>query len=125
MGGNAVIVIEPNNPAPGQRWVWRAEFFDVFPAFNLEMLERGWWIAYMNVGNTFGCPAAMERFDVFYKEMWCLGKKIPNSWPSVRKPWAGKSSFTGSRAAATSRTARKIPWPLRTGCSHTSWNKTL
>ena len=23
----------------------------------------------MNVGNTFGCPSAMARFDVFYKEM--------------------------------------------------------
>ena len=23
----------------------------------------------MNVGNTFGCPAAMARFDVFYKQM--------------------------------------------------------
>jgi len=69
IGENAVIVIEPNNPAPGQRWVWRAEFFDAFPAFNLEMLERGWWIAYMGVGNTFGCPSAMARFDVFYKEM--------------------------------------------------------
>ena len=23
----------------------------------------------MNVGNTFGCPSAMKRFDVFYQEM--------------------------------------------------------
>jgi len=69
IGENAVTVIEPNNPVPGQRWVWRAEFFGAFPAFNLEMLERGWWVAYMNVGNTFGCPSAMARFDVFYEEM--------------------------------------------------------
>lgn len=69
IGENAVIVVEPRNPAPGRRWVWRAEFFDAFPVFNLEMLERGWWIAFMNVGNTFGCPSAMARFDVFYEEL--------------------------------------------------------
>jgi hypothetical protein len=69
MGENAVTLIEPRNPKPGRRWVWRAEFFDAFPAFPLEMLERGWWFGYMNVGNTFGCPSAMARFDVFYKEM--------------------------------------------------------
>ena len=61
--------MEPRNPAFGQRWVWRAEFFDAFPAFNLEMLERGWWLGFMNVGNTFGCPSAMARFDVFYRDM--------------------------------------------------------
>ena len=69
IGENAVIIIEPNNPVDGQRWVWRAEFFDVFPAFDLEMLERGWWICFMSVGNTFGCPSAMARFDVFYQEL--------------------------------------------------------
>ena len=25
IGENAIIAIEPNNPVPGQRWVWRAE----------------------------------------------------------------------------------------------------
>lgn len=69
IGENAIIIVQPKEPVPGNRWVWRAEFFDAFPAFDLEMLKRGWWLGYMNVGNTFGCPSAMERFDVFYKEM--------------------------------------------------------
>ncbi|WPJ97345.1 alpha/beta hydrolase [Coraliomargarita algicola] len=69
IGENSITVIEPHAAIPGRRWVWRAEFFGAFPAFNLEMLQRGWWIAYMNVGNTFGCPSAMARFDVFYQEM--------------------------------------------------------
>jgi hypothetical protein len=69
IGENAVIVVEPKEPAPGRRWVWRAEFFDAFPEFNLEMLGRGWWLGFMSVGNTFGCPSAMKRFDVFYQEM--------------------------------------------------------
>lgn len=66
---NDVIIIEPENPVPGRRWVWKAEFFNAFPAFDLEMLARGWWLAFINVGNTFGCPAAMKRFSVFHREM--------------------------------------------------------
>lgn len=65
----SVTLIEPRDSAPGRRWVWRAEFFDAFPAFDLEMLGRGWWLAYMNVGNTFGCPSAMDRFDLFYEKL--------------------------------------------------------
>ncbi len=68
-GENEVIVVEPRHPAPGRRWVWRAEFFGAFPAFNVEMLERGWWVGFMSVGNTFGCPDAMLRFNAFYEEM--------------------------------------------------------
>lgn len=69
IGENAVIIVAPENPVPGRRWIWRAEFFDAFPQFDLAMLERGWWLAFINVGNTFGCPAAMKRFDAFYREM--------------------------------------------------------
>ena len=69
LGENPVIIVEPANPAPDIRWIWRAEFFDAFPQFDLAMLERGWWLAFINVGNTFGCPSAMKRFDAFYREM--------------------------------------------------------
>lgn len=69
MGGNAVTMVKPKRAVPGRRWVWRAEFFDAFPALDLEMLARGWWLAYMNVGNTFGCPSAMRRFDAFHAEL--------------------------------------------------------
>jgi len=69
VAGAPAIVVEPAHPLPGKRWVWRAEFFDAFAAFDLEMLRRGWWLAYLRVGNTFGCPAAMRKFDAFYDEM--------------------------------------------------------
>lgn len=69
VGGNACVLIEPGTPAPRQRWVWKAEFFRAFPAFDLAMLARGWWTAFMSVGNTFGCPDAMDRFDTFYDVM--------------------------------------------------------
>jgi len=69
LGDNPVTVVQPHQAARGRRWVWKAEFFEAFPAFDLAMLDRGWQIAYMNVGNTFGCPSAMKRLDAFYLEM--------------------------------------------------------
>jgi hypothetical protein len=67
--GCPVTIATPRVPAPGRRWVWRAEFLDSFPAFDLSMLERGWHLVYMNVGNTFGCPSAMAHFDELYREL--------------------------------------------------------
>lgn len=71
--GRDCILIEPRSPTEGFRWIWKAEFFQAFPKFDLAMLERGWWLAFMNVGNTFGCPDAMDHFDAFYSEMVSKG----------------------------------------------------
>ncbi len=65
--GCPCIVVEPKTPQAGRRWVWKAEFFSAFPKFELEMLRRGYYLVYMNVGNTFGCPDAMKHFDRFYE----------------------------------------------------------
>ena len=67
--GCECIIVEPEKPLPGKMWVWKAEFFNAFPSFELEMLKRGFYLAFMNVGNTFGCPSAMKHFDVFYNEL--------------------------------------------------------
>lgn len=63
------MIVEPANPLPGKLWVWKAEFFQAFPDFELEMLKRGFYLAYMNVGNTFGCQSAMKHFDAFHNEL--------------------------------------------------------
>jgi pimeloyl-ACP methyl ester carboxylesterase len=68
-GENAVKIAHPKIAAQGKRWVWKAVFFGAFPAFDKEMLERGWHVAHISVGNTFGCPSAMQRFDAFYAEL--------------------------------------------------------
>ncbi len=69
LGDRVCTVVEPSQPAPGRHWVWRAEFLHSFPSFLVAMLRRGWWVGFVNVGNTFGCPAAMRCFDAFYREM--------------------------------------------------------
>lgn len=67
--GQPCIVVAPKTAASGRPWVWRAEFFDAFPQIDLALLKEGFHLAYMNVGNTFGCPSAMKHFDVFYKTL--------------------------------------------------------
>lgn len=64
--GREAIVVEPKNPRPEQEWVWKAEFFTAFPAFEIAMLEEGYTLAFLTVGNTFGCPDAMDAWDEFY-----------------------------------------------------------
>ena len=67
--GRKCFAVEPRQPAPGRPWVWRAEFFDAFPAFDLAMLEKGWWLVYMDVQNLYGGPPAMKHFDALYDFM--------------------------------------------------------
>jgi len=69
LDGCECAIVEPATALPGKPWVWKAEFFAAFPAFELAMLARGFHLAYMNVGNTFGCPAAMRHFDAFHAEL--------------------------------------------------------
>lgn len=63
------IVVAPKAALPGRPWIWRAEFFDAFPQVDLALLAKGFHLAYMNVGNTFGCPSAMAHFDRFYETL--------------------------------------------------------
>jgi pimeloyl-ACP methyl ester carboxylesterase len=67
--GCATIVVEPKSVAPGRPWIWRAEFFDHEPQADVALLERGWHLVYITVGNTFGCPDAMKHWDVLYAEL--------------------------------------------------------
>ncbi len=67
VSGNSVIVVDPKTTAVGKPWIWRAEFFDHRPEADLALLKMGWHLVYVNVGNTFGCPDAMEKWDAFYE----------------------------------------------------------
>jgi hypothetical protein len=64
--GCSCIVVEPKTIAPGRPWVWRAEFFDAFPQVDLALLQKGFHLVYIGVGNTFGCPSAMAHWDAYY-----------------------------------------------------------
>ncbi len=78
--GTRAIVVTPKviDPKGSRPWIWRAEFFDHRPELDLVLLRRGFCLAYVEVGNTFGAPSAMKHWDAFYHlltESYGLSKK--------------------------------------------------
>ncbi len=72
-------VVEPKSVGKGNHWIWRMEFFDHRPMADLALLEKGYFLTYMNVGNTFGAPSAIDHLDKFYSEMtrtYKLNRKV-------------------------------------------------
>ena len=63
----ACIVVSPEKAADGKPWIWRARFFGHEPQADVEMLKRGYHIAYCDVGNLFGNPQAVKHWDDFYE----------------------------------------------------------
>lgn len=45
-GRNAILVF-PQKPNNNKNWLFKTEYFDAFPGFEIEMLERGWHLAYV------------------------------------------------------------------------------
>lgn len=64
--GKDAIVVAPEKPAPGRPWLWRAEFFGAFPNADIELVKRGWHLAYLGVPNQFGSPKAMAAWEKFH-----------------------------------------------------------
>ena len=67
--GRWAWVVLPKSAAKGHPWIWRAEFFGHRHETDLSLLRRGYHLAYVDVGNTFGCPDALKHWDVFYKTL--------------------------------------------------------
>jgi len=67
-GCNA-IVVEPKNPLQNRPWIWRTVFWDAFPAFDIAMLGQGYYLAHIDVGNTFASPDSLKHFDVFFDRL--------------------------------------------------------
>lgn len=65
--GHAAYVVIPKEPAIRKPWVWRARFPDYHPEVDQVLLEKGFHIAYVDVANEYGAPAALDRGDQFYE----------------------------------------------------------
>lgn len=64
--GRACIVCAPKNEAPGRPWIWRARFFDAWPATDVALLERGFHLVYIDVADMYGAPCAVAHWNAFY-----------------------------------------------------------
>ena len=73
--GCTAWVVEPKQPAPGRPWTWCMEFPDAFTERTgvPQLLEKGFFHLHIQVGNTFGCPAAIKHFDAFYQAITAQG----------------------------------------------------
>ena len=61
------LLVMPKKALAGNPWVWRMMFWDAFPSVDLALLEAGFHVAFVDVGNTFGAPEQMKHFDAFYE----------------------------------------------------------
>ncbi len=79
-GRNAVVVC-PNEPSEGRKWLFKTEYFGVFPSFEIEMLERGYHVAHVNNVTRWCLPEDTDvkaRFAEFLiKEFGLNGKCVP------------------------------------------------
>lgn len=67
--GRDCLLVLPKEPAAGKPWIWRTEFFGHEPQADLALLAKGFHVAYMNVSNMYGAPAALDHMDQFYAHL--------------------------------------------------------
>ncbi|QJE95196.1 GDSL-type esterase/lipase family protein [Luteolibacter luteus] len=63
------LLVRPKQPAKGNPWIWRTEFFGHEPQADLELLARGYHVAYIDVQNMYGAPVAMRHMDALYDQL--------------------------------------------------------
>lgn len=68
-------VVAPDEALAGRPWTWCMEFPDAFTERTgvPQLLARGFHHLHLEVGNTFGCPAALAHFDAFYQAIAAAG----------------------------------------------------
>ncbi len=84
-GCPCLVVPPPAAPAPGRPWMWQAEFFGHRPETDVAMLQRGYHVVYIDVGNTFGCPDALLHWDAFYAFLTQRGLSARPSFEGVSR----------------------------------------
>lgn len=62
-------LVFPKNPNKAKNWIWRARFWGHEPQTDLALLERGFHVAYIDVGGLFGNEKAINIWDDFYSFM--------------------------------------------------------
>lgn len=60
-------VVVPTKIAFRKPWVWRARFPNFHYEMDVELLKKGFHIAYIDVANLFGSPQAIEYGNKFYQ----------------------------------------------------------
>lgn len=73
-GAIATLVV-PRNAAPGSPWILQWALYGDAPATvqmnapAAALLEKGWHVAALPLGDTYGAPAALQKWDELYSEV--------------------------------------------------------
>ena len=76
--GRQAILVCPSTPCEGGRWLLKTEYFDAFPELERELVERGYYLAYIKNINRWGLPEdlhAKKRFRDFLVSEFGLNEK--------------------------------------------------
>lgn len=63
--GRDAIVVLPKKRDPRNRWLFKTEYFGAFPAFEIDMLERGWAVAHLKNITRWCLPEDTEVKPLF------------------------------------------------------------
>lgn len=78
LDGHPAFVVVPPQPAPGNPWIWRTSFPAYHPEVDIELVKKGFHIAYLDVVVMLGSDQALDRMDRFYevlRRQWGLAEK--------------------------------------------------
>ena len=64
-----VLIVAPDEPAPGNPWVWHGEFFGHKPEPDIALLKQGFHIVYMRIPDMLGSPGAVDYWNTLYDEL--------------------------------------------------------
>jgi len=69
LGNRNCFIAYPNKEADGKKWIWRAEFPGAFDTVDVDLMNKGYHLAYIGLSDMYGCPESVEEMKGFYDEM--------------------------------------------------------
>ena len=69
IGERSGLLVKPKQPAAGNPWIWRTEFFGHKPEADLALLAAGWHVAHFKVSNMFGSPESIALMADFHEHV--------------------------------------------------------
>lgn len=76
--GRHCLIVCPETPCEGKKWLLKTEYFNAFPKFELDMIERGYHLAYIANKSRWMVPddvSVKARFAKFLNERYGLNEK--------------------------------------------------
>ena len=94
--GKWSIIVFPKTPEPGRRFVLKTEYWDAFPETEIELLGRGFHIAFVSNDNRWAGDADVDRkyrFVKFISEKYSLSQKCALEGMSCGGMYAVKFAY--------------------------------